>query len=60
MNANAKVCHQLLDLCMYYYNYRTRTVSLNQIRTAYNPHHTSLVLYNRQSYYHALRTQEVY
>ncbi len=60
LSANAKVRRQLLDLCVSYYNYRTWTVGLNQIRTVYYPDHTSLVLYNRPTYHHVLRTQEVY
>ncbi len=60
LSADAKVRRELLNLCCHYYNFRTRTVGLNQIRTVYNPAHTSLVLYSRPSYYHALRSNEVY
>ncbi len=58
--SNASVRQELLGLCCHYYNYRTLTVGLNQIQTVYDPDHTSLVLYSQPSYYHALRTNEVY
>ncbi len=60
LSAQSSVRRQLLELCVHYYNFRTRTVGLNQIRTVYDPDHTSLVLYNRPTFYHALRSNEVY
>jgi len=60
LSADPKTRRQLLDLACHYYNYRTRTVGLNQIRTVYDPEHTSMVIYDRPTYYHSLRTQAVY
>ncbi len=43
LSGDAKVRRELLALCCHYYNYRTHTVGLNQIRTVYDPQHASLV-----------------
>ncbi len=45
-------CKQLLDLCVYYFNYRTHTVGLNQIRTVYDPSVDSCVLNYKMSHYY--------
>jgi hypothetical protein len=60
LDARAPVRRALLDLCVRYFNYRTRTVGLNQTRTVYHPEHSSLVLNRKLSYYYRLRTQAVY
>ncbi len=51
LDALAHVCRQVLDLCVQYYNYCTRTVCLNQICTVYHPEHSSLISNCKLSYY---------
>ncbi len=51
---------ELLELCTHYYNCRTRTVGLNQIRTVYSQQHTSVILSQRVSYYYMLCNKAVY
>ncbi len=60
LSARAGVRRQLLELCSHYYNYSTRTVGLNQIRTVYSQEHTSVILSKRVSYYYQLRSKQVY
>ena len=58
--ANSQRRRMLLDLCVFYFNFRTRTVGLNQIQTVYHPDHDSAVLDYRMTHYWSLRNTTVY
>ncbi len=60
LSSNSAVLRELLELCSHYFNSRTRTVGLNQIRTVYDPAHTSTVLQQSMSYYYHLQSSAVY
>jgi hypothetical protein len=60
LSSNSAVRRELLELCSHYFNFRTRTVGLNQISTVYHPEHTSTVLQHRMSYYYHLQSSAVY
>ncbi len=51
---------ELLELCMHFFNYRTRTVGFNQIQSVYNQDHTLTVLDEHISYYYQLHCNTVH
>ncbi len=58
--ANSMQHKQLMDLCIYYFNYRTHTVGLNQIRTEYDPSVDSCMLNYKMLHYYKLCHNTVY
>ncbi len=62
LTANSVERKLLLDTCVYFFNYRTRTAGLNQIKTVYDPlvHGDTCILNYKLSHYYEVQNNTVY